>query len=73
VTLHPRLGRAQKAETNERISKLKGLYDSFQHPRGCKSLDVLSIRFFLAGRFGMSTNNFQLTANGQGGYSMDFL
>ncbi|KAF9516760.1 hypothetical protein BS47DRAFT_1291906 [Hydnum rufescens UP504] len=51
MTLHPRLGRAQKAETNERISKLKGLYDSF----------------------GMSSNNFQLTANGQGGYSMDFL
>ncbi|KAF9513323.1 hypothetical protein BS47DRAFT_1344380, partial [Hydnum rufescens UP504] len=25
------------------------------------------------GRFGMSINNFQLTANGQGGYSMNFL
>ncbi|KAF9513394.1 hypothetical protein BS47DRAFT_1329633 [Hydnum rufescens UP504] len=55
VTLHPRLERAQKAETDEMINKLKGLGDSF------------------LGRFGMSTNNFQFTPNGQGGYSMNFV
>ncbi|KAF9516751.1 hypothetical protein BS47DRAFT_1326967 [Hydnum rufescens UP504] len=65
VILHPHLGRAQKAEMDERISKLKGLGDSFL--THCPSV------FFLGGRFGMSINNFQLTANGHGGYSMNFL
>jgi len=55
TTLHPRLERAQKAETDEMISKLKGLGDS------------------VLGRFGLSTNNFQFTPNGQGGYSMNFV
>ncbi|KAH8835350.1 hypothetical protein DL96DRAFT_1573860 [Flagelloscypha sp. PMI_526] len=59
-SLKPRVEVAQKKETAEMLDKLKGVGNS-----------VLGT-FLLFGISGLSTDNFKLEDNGQGGYSVNF-
>jgi hypothetical protein len=74
--LRPRLELAQKAETEEMMNKLKGLGNTIlgMCPAPCLGPALLSdLEIDSSGKFGMSTDNFKFTPNGQGGYSMSFV
>ena len=73
--IHPRVEAAQKKETDEMMGKLKDLGNTvLGKPQNRYPLYIDCWLIILrAGKFGMSTDNFQFTPNGAGGYSMNFV
>lgn len=70
--LKPRLEAAKKKDMDEMVSKMKGLGNSLLGERFPYNVAFACSPPF-AGKFGLSTDNFQFTPNGQGGYSMNFV
>lgn len=71
----PRVEAAQKRETAEMLGKLKGIGNSIL---GAFEVNfyvgsVANPRLHFVGNFGLSTDNFQFTPNGEGGYAMQFV
>ena len=67
---------AQKTETTEVLSKLKGLGNSIlgtPFPSIYKMSDVHRLNPCVVGNFGLSTDNFKFEPDGKGGYSMNFV
>ncbi|KAI0702526.1 TPR-like protein [Cytidiella melzeri] len=67
-------GSAQYIETRRVLSALKPRVEDAQKRETSEMMDKLKgIGNSILGNFGLSTNNFQFTPNGQGGYSMQFV
>ena len=70
--MQPRIEAAQKKEMGEMVDKLKGVGNSIL---GERHFYVIGSRMSFRnrqGNFGLSTDNFKLEPNGQGGYNMKF-
>ncbi len=70
--LGPRLEQQQKKETDEMLGKLREVGDNILGIYALSAIHNGADITCQLGRFGLSTNNFQFTPNGQGGYSMNF-
>lgn len=76
--LKPQVEAAQKRETDEVLGKLKGLGNNILGMSRPSSLifrhhALILFPMSFEGNFGLSTDNFKFTPNGQGGYSMNFV
>jgi hypothetical protein len=70
----PRVEAAQKRETAEMLDKLKGMGNSILGARHVIGREYKYLPHRSPpGNFGLSTDNFKLEPNGQGGYSMNFV
>ncbi|KAH6917197.1 hypothetical protein BKA70DRAFT_1367697 [Coprinopsis sp. MPI-PUGE-AT-0042] len=64
---------AQKAEVDSKMRSLLPRVEAAQKKETAEMVDKLKgFGNSILGRFGLSTDNFKLEPNGQGGYSMDF-
>ncbi|TFY61940.1 hypothetical protein EVJ58_g4202 [Rhodofomes roseus] len=64
----------QRVAINRALASLKPRVEAAQKAETAEMLDKLKgLGNNILGRFGMSTDNFQFTPNGEGGYSMNFV
>jgi len=69
----PRIEAARKRDTDKMMGQLKEVGDSVLGSQLLPSLLLSCWLTYNAGWFGLSTDNFKMTPNGEGGYSMNFV
>ena len=71
--MEPKITANQKKETDEMLGKLKELGNNILGgPNLVRMIDLVLKLKLSKGNFGLSTDNFKLHPNGNGGYSMEF-
>jgi len=72
--LEPRIEAAKKRDTDKMLGQLKEVGNSVLGESIISvSSSIPSLTCSTPGWFGMSTDNFKMTPNGEGGYSLNFV